>query len=121
MLHELSLRVKGSNLLTTDKPPNAKISQTLIPLCPLRLRGWLIRMEVLIGQKLLLFVLFSLEITMTKTTRPFTPDWVSSPGDAIAEFLEERDWTQAQLAERLGYTTKHISLLINGKARSLAT
>ncbi|MFM7365295.1 MAG: hypothetical protein ACKO11_12550 [Cuspidothrix sp.] len=39
---------------------------------------------------------------MTKTTRPFTPDWVSSPGDAIAEFLEERDWTQAQLAERLG-------------------
>lgn len=53
---------------------------------------------------------------MTKTTRPFTPDWVSSPGDAIAEFLEERDWTQAQLGERLGYTTKHISLLINGKA-----
>ncbi len=30
--------------------------------------------------------------------------------------LEERDWTQVQLAERLGYTTKHISLLINGKA-----
>ncbi|MEH2422211.1 MAG: helix-turn-helix domain-containing protein [Nostoc sp.] len=53
---------------------------------------------------------------MTKTTRPFTPDWVSSPGDAIADLLEERDWTQAQLADRLGYTTKHISLLINGKA-----
>nr|WP_243146776.1 helix-turn-helix domain-containing protein [Scytonema sp. UIC 10036] len=34
----------------------------------------------------------------------------------IADALEERDWTQAQLAERLGYTTKHISLLINGKA-----
>ncbi|MBX9253794.1 HigA family addiction module antidote protein [Desmonostoc muscorum CCALA 125] len=53
---------------------------------------------------------------MNKTTRPFTPDWVSPPGDAIAEFLQERDWTQAQLAERLGYTTKHVSLLINGKA-----
>jgi HTH-type transcriptional regulator/antitoxin HigA len=53
---------------------------------------------------------------MIKTTRPFTPEWVSSPGDAISEFLEERDWTQAKLAERLGYTTKHISLLINGKA-----
>jgi len=53
---------------------------------------------------------------MTKTTRPFTPDWVSSPGDAIADFLAERDWTQAQLAERLGYSQKHISLLINGKA-----
>lgn len=53
---------------------------------------------------------------MTKTTRPFTPDWVSPPGDTIADILEERDWTQAELAERLGYTTKHISLLINGKA-----
>ncbi len=53
---------------------------------------------------------------MTETTRTFTPDWVSPPGDTIADLLEERDWTQAQLAERLGYTTKHISLLINGKA-----
>ncbi|BAY91435.1 MULTISPECIES: HigA family addiction module antitoxin [unclassified Tolypothrix] len=53
---------------------------------------------------------------MIKTTRPFTPDWVSPPGDTIADFLEERDWTQVQLAERLGYTTKHISQLINGKA-----
>ncbi len=53
---------------------------------------------------------------MIETTRTFTPDWVSPPGDTIADLLEERDWTQAQLAERLGYTTKHISLLINGKA-----
>lgn len=52
---------------------------------------------------------------MTETTRTFTPDWVSSPGDAIADLLSERDWTQVQLAERLGYTTKQISLLINGK------
>jgi HTH-type transcriptional regulator / antitoxin HigA len=73
-------------------------------------------MEALIGQKLLLFVFFSLEITMTETTRTFTPDWVSPPGDTIADVLEERDWTQVQLAERLGYTTKHISQLINGKA-----
>jgi HTH-type transcriptional regulator / antitoxin HigA len=54
--------------------------------------------------------------SMIKTTRPFTPDWVSPPGDNIADILEERDWTQAQLAERLGYSIKHISLLINGKA-----
>jgi HTH-type transcriptional regulator / antitoxin HigA len=73
-------------------------------------------MEALIGQKLPMFVLFSLGITMTETTRTFTPDWVSPPGDTIADLLEERDWTQAQLAECLGYTTKHISLLINGKA-----
>jgi len=53
---------------------------------------------------------------MTEATRTFTPDWVSPPGDTIADLLEERDWTQAQLAERLGYSIKHISLLINGKA-----
>lgn len=53
---------------------------------------------------------------MTELTRPFAPDWVSPPGDTIADLLEERDWTQAQLAERLGCTTKHVSQLINGKA-----
>lgn len=53
---------------------------------------------------------------MIETTRPFTPDWVSPPGDTIADILEERDWTQIDLAYRLGYSTKHISLLINGKA-----
>ena len=53
---------------------------------------------------------------MIKTTRPFTPDWVSPPGDTIADLLEERDWTQADLAKRLGYTTKYISQLIDGKA-----
>lgn len=45
----------------------------------------------------------------------FAPDWVSPPGDTILDLLEERDWTQNQLAERLGYTTKHVSQLINGK------
>jgi HTH-type transcriptional regulator/antitoxin HigA len=53
---------------------------------------------------------------MIDTLQSFTPDWVSPPGETIADLLEERDWTQVQLAERLGYTTKHISLLINGKA-----
>ncbi|WP_242031052.1 HigA family addiction module antitoxin [Anabaena sp. FACHB-1237] len=42
------------------------------------------------------------------TVTPITP--------SVADVLEERDWTQAELAERLGYSTKHISLLINGKA-----
>ena len=53
---------------------------------------------------------------MTKTTYSFTPDWVSPPGDTIADLLEERDWTQTQLAERLGFTEKHVSQMINGKA-----
>ncbi len=53
---------------------------------------------------------------MTDSAAPFRPDWVSPPGDTIADLLEERDWSQSELAGRLGYTTKHISQLINGKA-----
>lgn len=52
---------------------------------------------------------------MTNRLPIFTPDWVSPPGETILDLLEERDWTQVQLAERLGYTPKHVSLLINGK------
>ncbi|OGR08429.1 MAG: XRE family transcriptional regulator [Deltaproteobacteria bacterium RIFOXYD12_FULL_50_9] len=53
---------------------------------------------------------------MTKAVSTFSPDWVSPPGDTIFDLLEERGWKQTELAKRTGYTTKHISLLINGKA-----
>ncbi|WP_052315733.1 HigA family addiction module antitoxin [Oscillatoria acuminata] len=53
---------------------------------------------------------------MTEDLNTFCPDWISPPGDTIADIIEEREWTQTDLAKRLGYTTKHISLLINGKA-----
>ncbi len=53
---------------------------------------------------------------MTEDLHTFCPDWISPPGDTIADIIEEREWTQTDLAKRLGYTTKHISLLINGKA-----
>ncbi len=52
---------------------------------------------------------------MTEFPLPFTPDWISPPGDTIADLLEERNWTQAQLADRMGYSTKHISDMIHGK------
>jgi HTH-type transcriptional regulator/antitoxin HigA len=52
----------------------------------------------------------------TTLSSSFTPDWVSSPGDTIADLLEEKDWSQLELSERLEYSTKHVSLLINGKA-----
>jgi HTH-type transcriptional regulator/antitoxin HigA len=52
---------------------------------------------------------------MTEQELSFTSQWVSPPGDSITDAIEERDWTQAQLAERLGYTEKHVSLLINAK------
>lgn len=51
-----------------------------------------------------------------QTQRPFSPDWISHPGETIADFLEELDWTQVELADRLGFSTKHVSQLINGKA-----
>ena len=46
----------------------------------------------------------------------FKRDWISPPGHTIADLLEERNWTQAQLAERLGVSRKHVSELISGKA-----
>ncbi len=53
---------------------------------------------------------------MTEQAAAFQPDWISPPGDTIADLLEEKGWTQAEFAQRCGYTTKHVSLLINGKA-----
>lgn len=45
----------------------------------------------------------------------FAPDWASPPGEAVLDLVEERGWTQAELADRLGYSEKHVSLLLNGK------
>jgi HTH-type transcriptional regulator / antitoxin HigA len=53
---------------------------------------------------------------MTEFSQNFTPDWISPPGDTIADLIEEREWTQVDLAKRLGFTKKHVSQLINGKA-----
>ncbi|ADE13929.1 helix-turn-helix domain protein [Nitrosococcus halophilus Nc 4] len=52
---------------------------------------------------------------MTELSAAFAPDWVSPPGESILDISEERGWTQAELAQRLGYTEKHVSRLINGK------
>ena len=52
---------------------------------------------------------------MTDTALGFSPDWVSPPGETIADLLEERNWSQAELAQRLGYTPKHLNQLIKGK------
>ena len=43
-------------------------------------------------------------------------DWISPPGSTIADLLEERNWTQAELADRLGVSRKHVNELITGKA-----
>ncbi len=55
------------------------------------------------------------ELAARGADAPFAPDWVSPPGDTILDLLEERDWTQQQLADRLGYSPKHVNQLIKGK------
>lgn len=52
---------------------------------------------------------------MTESTTRFAPDWASPPGDTIADLLAERGWSQQELAQRLDYSEKHVSQLINGK------
>jgi HTH-type transcriptional regulator/antitoxin HigA len=52
---------------------------------------------------------------MTELNSPFSPDWVSPPGESILDLAEERGWKQSELADRVGYTEKHMSQLINGK------
>lgn len=54
---------------------------------------------------------------MAESKSTFTPDWVEPPGGTIADVIEERGWSQTELAKRLGYTEKHVSQLINGKVR----
>jgi len=44
------------------------------------------------------------------------PDWISPPGETILDVLEERGWSQADLAALMDYTPKHISLLLKGEA-----
>ena len=46
----------------------------------------------------------------------FRPDWVSPPGDTIADLLDEKNWTQRELASRMGVSKKHINDLVRGKA-----
>lgn len=53
---------------------------------------------------------------MSEILYPFAPDWISPPGETIADLIEEQGWSQADLAKRLGYTLKQVSLLIDGKA-----
>lgn len=46
----------------------------------------------------------------------YTPDYVSPPGETLEEILEEREMTQAELADRMGRPKKTISEIINGHA-----
>jgi len=46
----------------------------------------------------------------------FYPDRIYHPGESILDIMQEKGWRQADLASRMGYSEKHISELVNGKA-----
>lgn len=54
------------------------------------------------------------------TEASFAPDWASPPGDTIEDLLEESGWTKAELAERTGFSPKHVNELVKGRARITA-
>lgn len=57
-------------------------------------------------------------------TNQYNPDWVSPPGDTIADILEERCWTVADLASKLNCSEAYVNCLIRGDTpifRDLAT
>jgi addiction module HigA family antidote len=53
---------------------------------------------------------------MTERLSPFDPGGVPAPGETIEDLLEEKGWTQAELATRIGYTKKHVNELVAGRA-----
>jgi len=47
---------------------------------------------------------------------PYQPEFVTPPGETLADLLEERGMTQTELALRTGRPAKTISEIVNGKA-----
>ena len=60
--------------------------------------------------------MYLLETIMTENLDRFEPKWTSPPGDTILDVLKEKNWTQSEFAHRAGYTAKHVSQLIKGRA-----
>jgi addiction module HigA family antidote len=46
----------------------------------------------------------------------FAPDYLVTPGEVLAEYLDELRMTQAELADRTGLTQKNINKIIKTKA-----
>ena len=45
----------------------------------------------------------------------FEPDWISPPGETIADILEEKDLSSEDFARRIGQTSAHVKDLIDGR------
>ncbi|TVR81404.1 MAG: addiction module antidote protein, HigA family [Rhodospirillales bacterium] len=47
--------------------------------------------------------------------RGWSPSWATHPGEHLAEQIEARGWSQAQLARAAGLTPKLVSTIIAGR------
>jgi HTH-type transcriptional regulator / antitoxin HigA len=47
-------------------------------------------------------------------SKQFDPDWASPPGETIADLLEERGWTQEQLAQKMEIPADQVASLLVG-------
>jgi addiction module HigA family antidote len=52
---------------------------------------------------------------MMKRRLPYEPTEVTPPGETLADLLQERSMTQAELADRMGCSQKTIDEVIKGK------
>lgn len=53
---------------------------------------------------------------MTNRTNEYDPDYVSAPGETLAEAMESRQLTQVDLAQRIGISRKHVKDILTGTA-----
>ena len=53
--------------------------------------------------------------TTEQTSRVFSPDWVVSPGEILADHMEELGLTRAELATRLGRSEREVLDLLDGR------
>jgi len=52
----------------------------------------------------------------------FLPNWASAPGDTITDILKERNITEAEFAQKIGYSPQDVTNLLQGRATiTLAT
>jgi len=52
----------------------------------------------------------------TTTEHRYEPDYAIAPGETLAELLETRNMSQAELARRAGLSAKHVNLILKGTA-----
>ena len=45
----------------------------------------------------------------------YSPDWVSPPGETLAEILEERGLARSQFGEMLGWSVEDVKRVIKGE------